>query len=203
MGTKFANIQVRTNDIEHVKSAIEIFGQSFKEEKKARKSALAKMLGISQSYVGISEEELYYIGQITTDWTILLNEEFNWESIADFAAGLSRHITLPLISVGYFDDDVFELNVFNNGQQITKILVSSEGTAEDYGLEITNGDLIALVNTLDIKSDVKVLEKILGLDVMELIDPLEKEFDTVLSIKADWFDDFEEEIKSKFLRVKL
>lgn len=70
-------------------------------------------------------------------------------------------------------------------------------------MEITNGDLIALVNTLDIKSDVKVLEKILELDVMELIDPLEKEFDTVLSIKADWFDDFEEEIKSEFLRVKL
>ncbi|OAS21568.1 hypothetical protein [Paenibacillus oryzisoli] len=202
MGTKFANIQVRTNDIEHVKSAIEIFGQSFKEEKKARKSALAKMLGLSQAYVGISGE-VYYLGQITSDWTILLNEEFNWESIADFAAGLSKHITLPLISVGYFDDDVFELNVFNNGQQITKILVSSEGSADDYGLEITNGDLIALLNTLDIKSDVKVLEKILGFDVMELIDPLEKEFDTVLSIKADWFDDFEEEIKSKFLRIKL
>lgn len=130
MGTKFANIQVRTNDIEHVKSAIEVFGQSFKEEKKARKSALAKILGLSHSYVGISEEEVYYIGRITEDWTILLSDEFNWESIADFAAELSNYITLPLISVGYFDDDVFELNVFNNGQQITKLLVSSEGTAE-------------------------------------------------------------------------
>ena len=101
MGTKFANIQVKTNDIEHVKSAIQIFGQLFKEEKRARKSALAKMLGLSQSYVGNSEAEVYYIGQITTDWTILLNEEFNWESIADFAAGLSKQISLPLISVGF------------------------------------------------------------------------------------------------------
>ncbi|MEW9700762.1 hypothetical protein [Paenibacillus sp. SI8] len=160
------------------------------------------MLGFNESFVSISED-MYYLGQVTTDWTILLNEEFNWKSIADFAVGLSKHITYSLISIGYFDDCVFELNVFSHGLHITKKLVCGEGTAEDYGLEIVNGDLVALVNTLDIKSDVKVLEEILENDVMDVIEPLEEEFATVMSIKADWFDSFEEEVKSKFAKVIL
>ena len=200
MGTKFASIQVRTEDIDAVRAAIEAYAPTIKEQREARKHRAAKVMGLPETFIG-SSDEIYYVGQVTAGWVIVLNVEFSWGSVAEPAAELSGHIAAPVVAVGYFDDDVLELEVFHQGQQVTKILACSEGSAEAYGLEATVGDLEALVRILELPSDATALGEIFEREVMEMTDALEQEFCTALEIKADWLDSYEAEMKSKFIKL--
>ena len=71
----------------------------------------------------------YSVVRIAEDWdTIYENEqELNYNKMAKLAKDISKELNAPVISVNYFDDDVFELNVIVAGKKEAYYCVNYNG----------------------------------------------------------------------------
>lgn len=170
MGTKFANLHVQTEKVEEVIAAL-------------------KNSGISRSF---------FVGSFN-GWVSVFGERFNWEEIGSSVQTISRLLTYPMLSVGYFDDEILELGVFQNGQLITKHLVGVG--VEEYELEPTEMDQTmfreVVQGTVD---EVQLSAALENNDLEELIEEMEKTLNIPLWMKYEWIEE-DGDIRSRFIQV--
>ena len=72
----------------------------------------------------------YSVVRIAEGWDTIYEEEpvLNFNKLAKLARDLSKELNKPVISVTYFDDGVFELNVTEDGKKTAYYLVKYSGT---------------------------------------------------------------------------
>jgi hypothetical protein len=193
VGTKFANIQVCDDDTLAVEKALNDF---VKNKKSKSENGLGKMFPFISDAL-VSDINTYYIGNVSSGWVTILNSTFGWESIAETALEFSQYYKGSILNIGYFDDDVFCLDLVNDGVVLTTHI--SARAAYNYGIEPVLGSAETLVNTLQLQVSAKDLVNILVKDnLAEKVSELENILGATLWLKADWLHDYDNDLIDKF-----
>lgn len=172
MGTSFANLQIRMKDTEDLQEALKSFNPSN------------------------SAGTQYLFGRLGEDTVIVLGDLFNWENIHSNARELSRIIEHPILSVGYFDDEILEISLFSKGDILSRF---STGFY-DYEMDAAAMDFSLLIREFGLSVSEDDLEQIfINDDLEEMISELEEILSSALWIKFDWMmEDEDEELKNRF-----
>lgn len=137
MGTKFGNLQVRSEDTEAVIAA-------FRELPAANDPIPGR----------------YYVGSIAPGWVSILGDDYGWGNVVEEAENVSSLTGSPVLSVGYFDDDVLELTVAVNGETIATH-VAGPGL-DVYELDAETADAETLIRSLQLTVGAAKLREILA-----------------------------------------
>ncbi|MNB97460.1 hypothetical protein D3C75_446880 [compost metagenome] len=138
------------------------------------------------------------IGQ-SQGWTTVLGEKFNWETIGESARSLSNLISSLVLAIGYFDDEVLEIFIYQNGEILDRY--AGGDVLEEYEMEPETFDYAAVVERLGLT----VLPDSLGVmfqndDVREIVEQLETVVPAPLILKYDWIED-DESLCREFVHV--
>lgn len=144
---------------------------------------------------------IYYLAQSKPGWVSILNDRFGWGEVEAFGEELSCHINSPVLTISYFDDDLFELNIFSNGSNKTGQLWCSDEAREVYELEEKQADISILSNLLG-HEHMEDINEILEIDESEeALQKLQELIKVPLWIHSDWFSDIDdEEFKNKYIK---
>lgn len=180
MGTHFGNIHIKTDQLEEVLTALkEVDRYSGKE------------------IMGHTLENIYWIGEYKKGWISVLNDSFVWGEVADFAEELSSILPVPVLAIGYFDDDVFEMNVCIDGSESTGQIWCSDGVREDYELEDKQAD-ISILSELIGREHIDALNQLLLIvDCEEAVHSLENIIQIPLWLRSDWLDTIKDKAIAK------
>jgi hypothetical protein len=177
MGTKFANIQVRENDIGVVESAL---CEYIKNHDRKRMGNIFSM--IMDSYE-------YSIGKINDGWITIVHPSMEFENVEEIALGISKFYKGTLLAVGYFDDAVFGMSVIKS-EKILTVHISGE-SKEYFGMPCRLGNINTMIRELALNVVRDKLKSILEIvDLEELVKELENSLNVTLRIKYDWLVDF-------------
>lgn len=132
MGTKFGNLQVGS------------------EDKAAVIAAFRELPAANDLIPG-----RYYVGSIAPGWVSILGDDYGWGNVVEEAENVSSLIGSPVLSVGYFDDDVLELTVAVNGETIATHVAGP-------GLDVYELDAETLIRSLQLTVDAAKLREILA-----------------------------------------
>ena len=103
------------------------------------------------------------IRQLSEGWTTVLHHDFHIGNIAVAAQKLSKKIKYPILSVGYYDDDVLVLGLFRDGKSI-----SAHISDNSCGYEARLGNVKKFAEFLELEeNDVSLLKAILGCQNLE------------------------------------
>jgi hypothetical protein len=202
MGTKFANIHIYSNDIERIKESLTLW---YRNEQQKRNKLFGNM-NILPEMKQLFDDSLgsCYIGSLKKGWHTILYTNFGWESVNNNALVISQFLDVPILSIGYFDDDVFTLGVIRDGKVFTEHI--SGNSLEVYDLEDLAGNAKIIVEETGLNISVDTLEDILKLnDLEEKVVALEEVFGLPLWINADWIEDEDvnDEHNNKWQKYKL
>lgn len=195
MGTKFGNVHVITDDLNSVLSALASISQE---------RAVSSPIVLNHGYEFIMERanqmrNIYYLAEWKPGWVCILNDCFGWGESEEFGEKLSSHINYPVITVSYFDDDLFELNIFLNGSNVTGHLWCSSETKEVYDLEDKVGDIGIISSILGHEYFNNINDVLQLKDCEQAVERLEELIQVPLWVHSDWFNDIEdEEFVSKY-----
>lgn len=171
MGTTFANLHVFTDD---------------KEE-------------VLKSLKRLRPKSSYYIGQ-NQGWTTVLGENFNWETIGERAGFLSGLISSLVLAIGYFDDEVLEISIYQNGELLDRY--AGGEVLEEYELEPEAFDNATVVKRLGLTISFDSLAVIFqNEDVREILEQLETVLPVPLILKYDWIED-DEPLRRDFVHIR-
>jgi hypothetical protein len=128
--------------------------------------------------------------QLSEGWTTVLHEDFYIGNIEAAARKLSKKIVNPVLSVGYYDDDVLVLKLFKGGKAIT-----SHVSDNAYGYEAKAGNANKFAENLELEdNDAGFLKDILKCEDLERkVSLLEDLFGVCLWIQAEFLNDQGEE----------
>lgn len=203
MGSKFSNINIRTNDLLSVENALKEFSKksgkgspNFPDGILPKNNLISGLLDLFNT-----SQHKYYAGCMTEGWVTVLNEWFGWESIKDAAIDLSEYLTNPILTTGYFDDDVFELALVREGQILTSHV--SGGGLDFYDLVPRLGIVEIFIEELGLNPDSNKLRDILEMnDLYKKAQELEQFIGVPIIIDGDGIDEEPQEVKSKFKTLR-
>jgi hypothetical protein len=125
-------------------------------------------------------------------------ETKGWETIGETGMKVSEHLEAPMLTVGFFDADVFEMELYVRGERRARHVMRL-GT-DFYDREPGHGETEAWILTLAL--DVREADWEEALQLEEVDDQtyrLEKILQASLWQKSDWFDELDETIKGNFV----
>ncbi|MFC5406503.1 hypothetical protein [Cohnella soli] len=188
MGTKFGNIHIITNNKNEVTSALKDISSG-----RTQTNYNPEMYSGFESILELNKiKNIYYLGELRPGWISVLNDSFNWGEVEAFGEELSSYISSPILTISYFDDDLFELNLFLNGELQTGHIWCSEETREVYGLEEKCADISVLSQHIGYQF-INKLNEILNIeDCEQAVEELQNLLEIPLWIKSDWFEDIDD-----------
>lgn len=184
MGTHFANIHIQTDQLEEVLKALQ-------EVNPYR----------DQEIMEHSSKNIYVVGEYKKGWISVLNDFFAWGEVSSFAEELSSCLPFPVLAIGYFDDDVFEMNVFVDGSESTAQIWCSDGVREDYGLEDKEADISILAELVG-REHIDALNQLLSItDCEQAVHALQRIIQIPLWLRSDWLDTItDQELAQKYIQ---
>ncbi|WP_409294086.1 hypothetical protein V1498_12670 [Peribacillus sp. SCS-26] len=169
MGSKFASLHIQTNDLKRITDII-----------------------------NHSNTQSSFFVKVNNNWISIYSDSYHWEGIEQEAKAFSNQLSQPVLSVGYFDDDLVEIALIQNNQVITK-QISGYG-AEDYGLDPENMNIDLFIQTLQLSIENEEFEAALEKDdISEIVEEMGKLLNLELWQKYEWIE--EEGEKEKYLQV--
>lgn len=197
MGTKFANLHVKTINQEVILDALQRLSDK-------AGSILSTPDNIALStidqyvYRGSKENQnkikatsvTYYIHQ-EMNWTSVLNDQLSWGTVERIGELLSNFVTEPVMTIGFFDEDIFEFTLFQDGEVKSKKYFCEEWAIEEYGLESEVVDLDYIEKVLELNyQEISNLLEIRNPE--QAIDELSRMIQINLWVHSDWISDVKE-----------
>lgn len=190
MGTKFGNIHIKTDNTDDVILAI----QELVLDKSSVSAKADQLTGyeliVQQANIS---RNVYYVGVIRNGWISVLNDWFGWGEVEAFGEALSGYISYPMLTCSCFDEDILEINVYNNGEQTTGHVWCSAYAAEDYGLEEKEADVAVLAELLGHEHIAQLMNALNTEDLEQAVREFENITGFPLWIHSDWFSSIQED----------
>ncbi|WP_410770210.1 hypothetical protein [Fontibacillus sp. BL9] len=118
MGRSFANLHMKSNNPE---KAVE---------------ALRKLIERHPKVLGEEEvretKVVMYISESNENWISVLHEYFVWGTVKKIGRTLSRLIDDPIMTIGYMNEEIFELSMFADGEIQAERIFCEPWTREEY-----------------------------------------------------------------------
>lgn len=157
MGTKFANLHIQTQDRQLVLDALR---QLTDQAGHVLAKPILNLSNILDQYIqrkedgsSIIETEphvTYYLHQ-SGEWTTVLNYYFEWGMVEQVGELLSAFVSQPVMTVGFFDEDIFEWTIFQDGEARSRKLFCGMWAADEYELKPEVVDFTYLQEVVGIK----------------------------------------------------
>lgn len=160
MGAKYANINIKMRDAEKLKGVLSEYYQGVKEKNLKLFSRFKEMPDDLLKMICKSHSE-YVICQFTEKWLTILNANFGWESVDAVALAISKHINEPILTIGYFDDELVTMSIIENNKILTKH-ISGLGLSA-YEIDAEKEDAIIFNEYLELDQELDVIEEILSI----------------------------------------
>lgn len=207
MGTKFANLHIKTLDQEVVVEAL---------QKLSNKTGLMLSNSIN-SGISIIDQYIYrttkdksssetaafvsfYVNQ-EMNWSSVLNEHFSWGTAEKIGELLSTLVSVPVMTIGFFDEDIFEFTIFQGGEIKTKKYFCEEWMKEEYDLDSEAIDLEYLEEVLEINhADLNKLFDISNPE--QAIDELSRMIQINLWVHSEWISE-DKAIEERYSKLDL
>ncbi|MCG7380886.1 hypothetical protein MH215_28280 [Paenibacillus sp. ACRSA] len=207
MGTKFANLHIKTEDqtiiIEGLNQLNNQLGNKLTGYTNDKRNIIDQYLQRIEKEEPNREKHLevtYYIDH-ERQWTTILNDYFEWGTIEQVGELLSKCISEPIMTIGFFDEDIFEFTLFQNGKIKFKKYFCGEWASEEYDLNEEVMDVKYLKEVLEI--DQESIDKLLQVEnPEEAVDELAQLIHIHLWVSSNWIPE-DEELKKKYSKLDL
>ena len=157
---------------------------------------MLERLGMS-GLMTLNNNYQFYVGKTAQNWITILNVYFEMEMVEKFALELSGQIKGVFLSVYYFDNDYWIMNVIEDGKKLTTHIAGESMEYNDLQEEI--GDIKIIKSKLDLNVTEAELEKILRIGNLETqVTALEKVMGVTLWSGASGDVDDDRELAEKF-----
>ncbi|GLX67804.1 hypothetical protein [Paenibacillus glycanilyticus] len=193
MGTKFGNLHVKTTNQAEVIAALKGLSGANKPTASADGKAKANL------HLEDLLQNIFHVGSLQSDWVSVLNDLFGWGVVEQVGEALSRHIASPVLTCSYFDEDLFEINLYYNGECLTGHLWSSPEVIEDYELEPKKADIAILSAHLGLNHTEQLMQALELENPEEAVQALESTLQLPLWIHSEWFYDLDDEDDKAFI----
>ena len=193
MGQKFASLHIRTNNVNDVINALNTLKK--KPKSKDNTDKFTKFINIIDKPTETLDNEkvemikglfsmidefsnTFFIIEYQNNWISIYSESFNWEDIDKKGIKVSKSINCPILSVGYFDDDILKLDIIKDGKVITRhyegdniescfgiknITADFDLIIETFNLNFNLEDFKGIIMNRDLETKVEKLEHILNI----------------------------------------
>ncbi len=208
MGTKFANLHIKTIDKEVVVEALQKLSNNAGS---LLGNSINSGLSIIDQYVyrattkdkpsnAIASFVTFYFNQ-EMNWSSVLNDHFSWGTVEKIGELLSSIVSEPVMTIGFFDEDIFEFTIFQDCEIKTKKYFCEEWMKEEYELDSEVIDLEYLEEVLEVNhSD---LNKLLDISNPEqAIDELSRMIQIHLWVHSEWISE-DKEIEERYSKLEL
>ncbi|GMK41294.1 hypothetical protein PCCS19_43500 [Paenibacillus sp. CCS19] len=201
MGTSFGNMHVMTDNLDDVLEAL----TSLLEDKEQPVIPAGNLDGFeSLLAVAYRGRNIFYLGQLQRGFVSILNDYFDWGEVEAVGEELSSYIQAPVMTISYFDDGVFTMTIYSNGEEVTGQVWCTEGARFDYELEDKKADISVLTEYLGHQHFDRLNEIMAMSDCEKAVEALQELLQIPLWIKSDWFDDIQDpELEGKYAKYDL
>ncbi|MFE4709416.1 hypothetical protein ACFRAM_00970 [Paenibacillus sp. NPDC056722] len=188
MGRSFANLHIKSNNLEKTLDALRELSHGYTE-----------VLGGKEAQ---ESKTVMYVSKSNDDWISVLHDYFVWGTVKEIGKTLSQLIGVPIMTGGYINEEIFELSFFADGDiQAERIFceqwtrdeyeqLKEERLNDDYLKEVLGIDNESLADLISITSPEQAVNKL-----SELVE---------LSLWSDfeWIP-YEETLKKQFEKYEL
>lgn len=207
MGTNFASLHIKTEDPTIIKEGLQQLNNQIGIELTGRvndnRNVIDRYMYNSEKEEPIRETGLkvtYYTSQ-ERQWTSILNDYFEWGTVEQVGELLSKFMSEPIMTIGFFDEDIFEFTVFQNEEIKFKTYFCGEWAIEEYGLNKEVIDIKYLEEVLEI--DQESIDKLLQIENPEqAVEELSKLTHIHLWVKSNWIVE-DEDLTEKYAKLDL
>ncbi|CAH1056805.1 hypothetical protein [Paenibacillus pseudetheri] len=120
MGRSFANLHIKSNNLEKTLEALrelserhgEVLGKSNKEAQEIK--------------------VVMYVSKSNENWISVLHDYFVWGTVKEIGKTLSSLIEEPVMTAGYMNEEIFELSFFENGDLQAERIFCEQWTRDEY-----------------------------------------------------------------------
>lgn len=190
MGTKFGNVHVRSGSLKEVTAALEEIA-SARVVPASRAAPVTGFEALIQQ--ADRSKQIYYIADWGNGWISILNDFFGWGETESFGEELSGHLSSPVMTVSYFDDDVLEMNIYRNGELATGHRWCSAYAQADYELEDLYADISVLFEVMGHRHIEELMRMLELEDREQAVERLESIMELPVWIHSDWFSDISDD----------
>lgn len=213
MGTKFANIHIQSEKVEDVLSSLKKLnnkkGKTKTEDLKTKYKFLSGDKKLSPELDAIfdmmsNSKNEYYLSQFGNGWISVYNEYFEREQVEKTGLQLSKLLKTTILTMSYFDDEIFEFNIFRDGKSIGGHIWSDESTKDTYKLETNKGDTDVFIQYIGEENKSKIIN-LFEIDNCErAVEEIERIFGLPIWMKFEWIEDIEDEhIRNRFIKYEI
>lgn len=207
MGTKFANLHIKTEDPTIIRQGLQHLNNQMGIELTGRandnRNVIDHYLYNFEKQEPIRETGLkvtYYTSQ-GRQWTSVLNDYFEWGTIEPVGELLSKFMSEPIMTIGFFDEDIFEFTIFQNEGIKFKKYFCGKWASEEYGLNEEVIDIKYLKEVLEI--DQEHIDKLLQIEnPQQAVDKLSELIHIHLWVKSNWIVE-DEDLAEKYSKLDL
>ncbi|MGG0825149.1 hypothetical protein ABE099_20060 [Paenibacillus turicensis] len=191
MGRSFANLHIKSNNLEKTITAL-----------KKLTEGNAKVLGNRENDSTETSITMYISKSNPNEsWISVLHDYFVWGTVKKIGKTLSQLVEEPVMTVGYMNEEIFELSFFETGEIQAEKIFCEPWTREEYEQlkeERLNDDYFPKV--LDVNNE--DFGQLLGInDPAQAVDKLSQLLNMSLWCDAEWIE-FEDDLKERFKKYE-
>ncbi|TVX89770.1 hypothetical protein [Paenibacillus agilis] len=188
MGRSFANLHIKSTNVEKVVKALRELGEGH-----------AEILGLKKEAPAI--KTVMYVSKSNDNWISVLQDYFVWGTVKKVGKVLSRLIEEPVMTAGYINEEIFELSIFEQGDIQAERIFCEEWTRDEYGLKEERLHDDYLQEVLDIRmEDFEEFIKIMS--PYQAVDKLSELIGMSIWSDSEWIPD-DEDLGNRFEAYEL
>ncbi|WP_405173199.1 hypothetical protein [Paenibacillus sp. FSL H8-0260] len=189
MGRSFANLHIKSNNLEKTVEALRELSEGH-----------AKVLG-KKNHEAPESKVVMYVSKSNENWISVLHDYFVWGTVKKAGKTLSQLTGEPVMTAGYMNEEIFELSLFENGDIQAEKIFCEQWTRDEYEQlreERLNDDYLR--KALDIRNEdfdgfIGITSPGLAVDMLSEI--------VSMSLWSDWeWIPYEEALKNRFVKYE-
>lgn len=141
MGRSFANLHIKSKNLEKTIATLRELTEAHPE-----------VLGKSEDKAQAIKVDMY-VSKSNENWISVLHDYFVWGTVKKIGKTLSQLAKEPVMTVGYMNEEIFELSVFGNGAIQAERIFCEQWTRDEYGLKEDRLHDDYLREALDIRNE--------------------------------------------------
>lgn len=199
MGRSFANLHIKSSNIEKTVEALRALSEDFPEVL-GLSSKQESEVSTSIDSPNDSQENNMYISRSNEHWISVLHDYFVWGTVKKVGKVLSTLIEEPVMTAGFINDEIFELSIFEGGTIQAERIFCHPLTRDEYGLQEARLQDDYLQETLNIRNE--DFEGLLRTTFSaEAVDQLVKLTNLPIWSDSEWVP-YEEDLRERFSKYE-
>ncbi|KOP65881.1 hypothetical protein AMS62_12005 [Bacillus sp. FJAT-18019] len=201
MGRSFANLHIKSSNLEKTVEALRALSEGFREVLgKSSKQESEDTKSIDSPNDSQENNMAMYISRSNEHWISVLHDYFVWGTVKKVGKVLSTLMEEPVMTAGFINEEIFEVTIFEGGDLLAERIFCHPLTRDEYGLQEGRLQDDYLQETLNIRNEdfEGLLRTTFAAEAVDQLSEL-----TNLPIWSDWeWVPYEEDLRDRFSKYE-